>query len=214
MIISLLSQKGGVGKTTLSLNLAGLFATNGARTLLIDADPQGSSISWSAVRTSPPLFPVVGMAKGNLHKELPDLRRQYEMVVIDGAPRVNEIARSAIIASDVVLIPVQPSPVDIWASQETIDLVNEARIFRENLKVAFVINRKIANTAIGRDVRHALADFGYPVLSAHITQRVAFAESLAQGQTVFEAMPNSPAAKEIEELQEEVAAFAGEEVLA
>jgi chromosome partitioning protein len=109
-------------------------------------------------------------------------------------------------------VPVQPSPVDIWASQETIDLVNEARIFRENLKVAFVINRKIANTAIGRDVRHALADFGYPVLSTHITQRVAFAESLAQGQTVSEAMPNSPAAKEIEELQEEVAAFAGEEV--
>ncbi len=212
MIISLLSQKGGVGKTTLSLNLAGLFAINGARTLLIDADPQGSSVSWSAVRTSAPLFPVVGMAKGNLHKDLPDLRRQYDVVVIDGAPRVNEIARSAIIASDVVLVPVQPSPVDIWASQETIDLVNEARIFRENLKVAFVINRKIANTAIGRDVRHALADFGYPVLSTHITQRVAFAESLAQGQTVSEAMPNSPAAKEIEELQEEVAAFSEEEV--
>ena len=212
MIISLLSQKGGVGKTTLSLNLAGLFAINGARTLLIDADPQGSSVSWSAVRTIAPLFPVVGMAKGNLHKELPDLRRQYDVVVIDGAPRVNEIARSAIIASDVVLVPVQPSPVDIWASQETIDLVNEARIFREDLKVAFVINRKIANTAIGRDVRHALADFGYPVLSAHITQRVAFAESLAQGQTVSEAMPKSAAAKEIEELREEVAAFAREEV--
>jgi chromosome partitioning protein len=214
VIISFLSQKGGVGKTTLSINMAGLYAAEGARTLLIDADPQGSSVSWSAVRTVEPLFPVVGMAKGNLHKDLPDLRRQYDVVIIDGAPRVNEIARSAIIASDVVLIPVQPSPVDIWASQETVQLVNEARIYRESLKAAFVMNRKIANTAIGRDVRHALFDYGYPVLTAHISQRVAFAESLAQGLTVFEAQPTSPATDEMKQLKEEVMAFAEAEVMA
>lgn len=213
MILSFLSQKGGVGKTTLSINIAGLYAARGARTLLIDADPQASSVSWSAVRTTEPLFPVVGMAKGNLHKELPDLRRQYDVVIIDGAPRVNEIARSAIIASDLVLIPVQPSPVDIWASQETVQLVNEARIYRESLKAAFVINRKIVNTAIGRDVRHALVDFGYPTLETHVSQRVAFAESLAQGLTVTEAQPYSAAAEEVERLKEEVTAFVGEEVV-
>jgi chromosome partitioning protein len=208
VILSFLSQKGGVGKTTLSLNLAGLYAVGGARTLLIDADPQASSISWSSIRTKEPLFSVVGMARGNLHKELPDLRRQYDVVIIDGAPRVNEIARSAIIASDLVLIPVQPSPVDIWASQETVQLVNEARTFRESLKAAFVINRKIVNTAIGRDVRDELSDFGYPVLKTHITQRVAFAESLARGLTVFEDQPHSAAAQEMEWLKEEAAAFA------
>jgi chromosome partitioning protein len=213
VILSFLSQKGGVGKTTLSINIAGLYAARGARTLLIDADPQASSVSWSAVRTTEPLFPVVGMAKGNLHKELPDLRRQYDVVIIDGAPRVNEIARSAIIASDLVLIPVQPSPVDIWASQETVQLVNEARIYRESLKAAFVINRKIVNTAIGRDVRHALVDFGYPTLETHVSQRVAFAESLAQGLTVTEAQPYSAAAEEVERLKEEVTAFVGEEVV-
>jgi chromosome partitioning protein len=202
-----------VRKTTHSINNAGLYAARGARTLLIDADPQASSVSWSAVRTTEPLFPVVGMAKGNLHKELPDLRRQYDVVIIDGAPRVNEIARSAIIASDLVLIPVQPSPVDIWASQETVQLVNEARIYRESLKAAFVINRKIVNTAIGRDVRHALVDFGYPTLETHVSQRVAFAESLAQGLTVTEAQPYSAAAEEVERLKEEVTAFVGEEVV-
>lgn len=214
MILSFLSQKGGVGKTTLSINIAGLYAADGARTLLIDADPQASSVSWSAVRTAEPLFPVVGMAKGNLHKDLPDLRRQYDVVVIDGAPRVNEIARSAIIASDLIIIPVQPSPVDIWASQETVQLVNEARIYRESLKAAFVINRKIVNTAIGRDVRHALADFGYPILQTHISQRVAFAESLAQGMTVFEVQPHSSAAQELGWLKEEIITFAGEGVTA
>ena len=214
MIISLISQKGGVGKTTLSLNLAGLFAIGGSRTLLIDADPQASSVSWSSVRSAEPLFPVVGMAKGNLHKELPDLRRQYDVVIIDGAPRVNEIARSAIIASDLILIPVQPSPVDIWASLETVQLVNEARIYRESLKAAFAINRKIVNTAIGGDMRHALSDFGYPVLKSHISQRVAFAESLALGLTVIEAFPNSQASEEVRGLKDEVMSFAGEAIAA
>jgi chromosome partitioning protein len=77
-----------------------------------------------------------------------------------------------------------------------------------------VINRKIVNTAIGRDVRHALADFGYPVLQTHISQRVAFAESLAQGLTVSEAQPHSLAAQELGWLREEVVAFAAEEVTA
>ena len=100
MIIGVLNQKGGVGKTTISVNLAHALTLMGGRVLLVDADPQGSALSWSAVRAEEPLFPVVGMPKPTLHKDLPSVARDYDYVVIDGAPRVNELCRAAILASD------------------------------------------------------------------------------------------------------------------
>ena len=87
MIIALLNQKGGVGKTTLSVNLAAALALSGKRTLLVDADPQGSALDWQAARRGETLFPVVGMAKPTLHKDVPGLASGYEHVVIDGPPR-------------------------------------------------------------------------------------------------------------------------------
>jgi chromosome partitioning protein len=110
------------------------------------------------------------------------------------------LGRSAIMASDLVVVPVQPSPYDVWAASETVQLVREAQQFKEKLKVAFVINRKIANTAIGRDVANALAEFDVPVLPAVLHQRVIFAESAAQGLAVFEVAPSSDAAREISAL--------------
>ena len=103
-----------------------------------------------------------------------------------------------------MLIPIQPSPYDVWASAEIVQLVREAQQFKENLKVAFVVNRKIANTAIGRDVASALAEFDVPVLPIALHQRVLYAESAAQGLAVFEAAPNSDAAREICALVESI----------
>ena len=150
MIIGVLNQKGGVGKTTLSVNIAAALARTGQRVLLIDADPQGSALDWAAAREGDPLFAVVGLPKPSIHKELSVVGEGYDHIVIDGPPRVTDLARSAIMASDVVLVPVQPSPYDIWAADEVVKLIQEASVFKENLKSVFVINRKIANTAIGR----------------------------------------------------------------
>ena len=175
MIIGVLNQKGGVGKTTLSVNIAAALARTGKRVLLIDADPQGSALDWAAAREGDPLFSVVGLPKPSIHKELALVGEGYDVVVIDGPPRVTDLARSAIMASDIVLIPVQPSPYDIWAADEVVKLIQEASVFKENLKSVFVINRKIANTAIGRDVHEALEAYDLPTLKASIVQRVAFA---------------------------------------
>lgn len=197
MILGVLSQKGGVGKTTLAVNLAAALSAD-RRVLLVDADPQGSALAWSAARDRDPLFPVVGMAKPTLHRDLPELARDYDVVVIDGAPRVNDLGRAAILASDLVLIPVQPSPYDVWAAAETVRLIREAQQFKPGIRGVFVINRKIVNTAIGRDVGLALAEFeDIEVLPAAIGQRVVFAESAAAGLSVMEAAPASDAAREV-----------------
>src|SRR5262249_22946686 len=151
-VISVLNQKGGAGKTTLSIHIATALARRGEKVILIDADQQGSALDWSVARDGEPPFPVAGLPKASIHKDLPRLVSGYDTVLIDGPPRVYDVARSAIMASDLVLIPVQPSPYDVWAAKEIVDLLQEASVYKGKLKSAFVINRKIVNTAIGRDV--------------------------------------------------------------
>lgn len=203
-VISILNQKGGVGKTTLSVNLAAALKALNHSVLLVDADPQGSSLDWAAAREpAEPLFSVVSCPKPTIHKTVADIGAGKDFVIIDGAPRVTDLARSCIMASDLVLIPVQPSPYDIWASQEVVSLIQEAVIYKPELKAAFVINRKIPNTAIGRDVESVLAEFELPVLSTTIGQRVIFAESAACGLSVLEQDAKSQAAAEITALAQE-----------
>lgn len=208
MIISFLNQKGGVGKTTLAIHVADALARRNYKVLLIDADPQGSALDWAAARQGEPLFAVAGLPKASIHKELPALAKGFDIVIIDGPPRVYDVARSAIMASDLVLVPVQPSPYDVWAAKEIIDLMTEAAVFKPSLKTAFTINRKIVNTALGRDVVEALADYPIPVMKTSVCQRVALAESAAQGLTVFEMSSNSSAKRELNGLVDEIMEFA------
>lgn len=212
MILALLNQKGGVGKTTLALAIAGEWAMQGRRVILIDADPQGSALDWSEMRAReglPRLFSVIGLARDTLHREAPALARDADLVVIDGPPRVAGLMRSALLATDMVLIPVQPSPFDGWASAEMLALISEARIYRPELVARFVLNRCGARTVLARDTAATLADHDPPALASRIGQRIAFAAAAQSGRIVRELDHESAAAREISALTAEVAHLGG-----
>ncbi len=211
MIVALLNQKGGVGKTTLALHLAGEWARQGARVTLVDADPQGSALDWSQARAReglPRLFGVLGLARDTLHHEAPELARDLDVLVIDGPPRVASLMRSALLAADLVLIPAQPSPLDGWASAEMLALLAEAKIFRPELAARFLLNRCGARTIIARETGAALADHDPPLLHARIGQRVVFAEAMQRGQLAFEIDADCHAAREVTALAAEIGGLA------
>lgn len=204
MIISFLNQKGGVGKTTLAIHIADSLSRKDKKVLLIDADPQASALDWAENSENGNRFSVVGLPKKTLRSELRTIETDYDYIIVDGPPRVHEIAMAAIAASDLIVIPVQPSPFDVWSLKDIIDLVNEVKTINENLKTVLVINRKIVNTAIGRDVVNALADYNFPILTTAICQRVAYAESIALGQTVLNTNSDMKASEEIQALTNEI----------
>jgi chromosome partitioning protein len=207
MIVALLNQKGGVGKTTLALHLAGEWARRGKRVTVIDADPQGSALDWSEQRAREGLqrpFGVIGLARDTVHREAPELARACDHVVIDGPPRIAGLMRSALLAADLVVIPAQPSPFDGWASAEMLKLIAEARIFRPQLAARFVLNRCGARTIIARDTAEALARHDPPLLAARIGQRIAFADAARTGRLVSDIDDDSPAARQIAALAAEI----------
>ena len=198
----MLNQKGGVGKTTLAVNLAALAATT-RQVLLVDADPQGSSTMWSGLRETTS-FQVVTMARRNMAKDVIDLSRHFDLVIIDGPPRGEDIARSCIIASNLVVIPLEPSGMSTWASNLTLVQIREAQEYRSDIKCCFVVSRRISRTTIGREIRSIAGKQGIDVLQSEVGNRVAFAESLTMGRTIFEWAPASTAAREISQLLEEL----------
>lgn len=211
-VISLLNQKGGVGKTTLSIHLATALAQSG-KVLLIDADPQGSALDWKAQREAPDRFPVIGLPKPTLHREVSSIGEHYDWIIIDGPPRANDLAKSAIAASDLVLIPVQPSPFDVWAAQDIIDLVNDCAVIKPDLLTRFVINRLFTGTKLGAEVNDVLSDFHIPVLRSTVRNRTEYAKAVRLGLTAIETEPGSQASTDLLNLAQEVRTLVLPEVL-
>lgn len=202
-VIAVLNQKGGSGKTTIATHLARCLQLDGKEVLLVDSDPQGSARDWAAVREDQPVT-VVGIDRPTIERDLKNVAKK-DLVVIDGAPQAADLAVSAIKAATFILIPVQPSPYDIWATADLVDLVKQRiELTDGKLQAAFVVSRAIKGTKIGAEVNEALAGYGLPVLQSRITQRVSYPGTAAAGSTVLDAEPDSEAAKEIRALADEI----------
>jgi chromosome partitioning protein len=202
-VIAVLNQKGGSGKTTIATHLARALQLDGADVLLVDSDPQGSARDWAAVREDQPLT-VVGIDRPTIDRDLKHVARK-DFVVIDGAPQAADLAVSAIKAASFILIPVQPSPYDIWATADLVDLVKQRiEVTDGKLQAAFVVSRAIKGTRIGGEVVEALAGYGLPVLESRITQRVSYPGSAAAGTTVLDTEPDGDGAAEVRALASEI----------
>lgn len=207
MVITFLNLKGGCGKTTLSIHIASTLALAGKKVLLIDADEQKSSIHWAETREKAPIFTIAGIPSNTIHKQIKLMKDDYDFIVVDGPPRTSSVSRSCVVASDLVLIPVTPSPYDVWAANEIVDILNNVKHSLseyKTIKSGIVINRKIHNTNLGNEVENALKDYEIPVLNTIIHQRIAYAESAASGTSVIEEDQNSLAGIEVKKLAEEI----------
>jgi chromosome partitioning protein len=202
-VISVLNQKGGAGKTTIATHLATSLRLAGHTVLLVDSDPQGSARDWAAVREDHPLS-VVGMDRPTIERDLKSIA-PVDFVIIDGAPQAADLAVSAIKASDFALIPVQPSPYDIWATSDLVDLVKQRiEITDGKLQAAFVVSRAITGTNIGKEITGILEGYELPVLESRIHQRVNYPGTAAGGSTILEDYPGSEGAKEVIQLMNEI----------
>lgn len=206
--IAFLSQKGGAGKTTLATCVARQLQLDGHDVILIDADPQGSARDWRAATERETVL-VVGLDRPTLDKDIKALSGNgTKWVIIDGAPRNEAMTLSAIKASDLVLIPVQPSPYDVWASEDLVAVIKARQEITDGKpKSAFVICRAIRRTELSRDVHSALEEMGLPVFSTTTINRQIYPKSAAEGMTPADLEPEGEGAKEIRALVKELSTF-------
>lgn len=202
-IVSIINEKGGVGKTTLATHIARGLQKRGKDVLLIDSDPQGSLRDWfAAAGEENDLPPVIAIDRPALFKDLHKVSREW--TIIDGAPSIEALSVSAIKASDYVLIPVQPSPYDVWATESLVEMIQARQDLTDKPKAAFVISRQISGTKLSTDVRQALEGYGFSVFNNYTTQRVVYPTTASTGTTALDEEPNGPAAKEINLIVEEL----------
>jgi chromosome partitioning protein len=207
MLIAVLNQKGGVGKSTIAMHLAACAHLKGKRVLLLDLDRQGTAVDWYAARADDSKLAGLVTVKVERAISAPkfiDVSKGYDVAVCDGPPRLAEITRSAAVAADVVVIPLRPGACDLWAADETIQLLDQADATRADLgrdpvRRVFMLNGAVTGTRIARQVTEALAELGTKRIPV-IHNRVVFAESVATGECAMTSAPDGPAAREIREL--------------
>lgn len=209
-IISVVNQKGGTGKTTVSMNLAGALALRGHEVCVIDADPQGTATRWAASAPDEHPFPasVLGLsaAGGKVHREVRKLVGNYDYILIDCPPAADSpVPQSALLVADLGLIPVIPSPPDLWATIGIRTIVENAADINEGLQARLVVNQLQSNVGIARDALEILPEFGFEVCRAMLHHRAAYKQAALDGQSVHKGGRRARAAvEEVEALTAEI----------
>jgi chromosome partitioning protein len=203
-VIALVSNKGGAGKTTLCINLASALAERNS-VVLLDADPQQSSHNWHAIADGGSKFPVVAahedlVASATLHAD----KARY--VLIDCPPSVHSQQTSdALSRADLALIPIQPSPLDLWASVQIETEVGRAQESNPTLGALLVINQLEPRTRLSQVMRDALAELSLPAAQSAIRRRMIYRKSVIQGRSVLDVgSQGAAAAEEIRQLVDEM----------
>jgi chromosome partitioning protein len=201
IVIAFCNLKGGAGKTTLAVNVAAALHRGGTRALLVDADPQGSATAWAARaaelgRDGPP---CVSVASAALRRDLPRLIETFDVALVDGPARLGTETRAAMLVADLVVVPMAPGAVDLWAAAETVKVLEDARGLRPELRAVALLNRS-DRTSLSRVARAAIDDLGIEPLDVAVGSRVAFGEGMLTGLGVVDHAPTSEAALEIRRL--------------
>jgi chromosome partitioning protein len=186
-VITIANTKGGVGKSTLAGNLTWALATQThRRVLLVDADPQASVTKWFDLATVELPFDRTQLTTARvLHQQLPRLRQQYELIVVDCPPMQSDVTAAAVTQADLGLVPVLPSPLDVLAYSELVPLLRQAQGSNATLALRFVINQLAPRTALAREVQDTLADADIPVLPTYVHDRQLYRRVVAQGGAVI-----------------------------
>ena len=198
-IIAALSQKGGVGKTSLSIHLAIAAEQAGKKVLIVDRDPQGAATKWARIRVAESPA-VVASISPDTHRIVRNAQRDgYDWLILDTAPRLDAVTVEVCRKADLVLVPTRPAVMDVLSTKETLELVEKAQCAR----VVIVLNAVPSNTSEGAEARTELANLG-EVLDAELHERVDFRRALTAGQGITEHLPKSKAASEIMKLYQEI----------
>lgn len=203
--IATLNLKGGAGKTSTAVNLGGVLHESGRKPILIDLDPQESASYWARQGGNKFPYPVIPLKVGQAKQFKAKIEQlikdhQADTVLFDCPPALADEALIAALLSDIALIPVSPSPLDIWAAEKAIETIKEARQERKGLpKVAIVPSRLVPNTVLAREIKGSLKQFNEPIAPA-ITMRVAIAEACIAGLPINLYQPESPSHKEFQAL--------------
>lgn len=201
LTITVASLKGGVGKTTISINLACALHLAGHKTLLVDLDPQGSCSSWAAVGAGNghDMPPVVAVSGAALRRDLAALSAAFDVVVLDCPPRLDRESSTAMLLADLVLLPTTPGAADLWALRQTVEVLEQAQALRPELKAVALLNRT-DRTTLTRLTREALVELKIPLLPVGLGARVTFGEATLAGLGVMAYDPSSVAAREMQAL--------------